>query len=783
MTIQYDPQKVTDWLTPLEKVYARQSQQLDRYHSQLRERDRQEEAATLDLPEMFGKLASFSQTIGQVVKARKANIKAEDKKKLGLAKVKWLDTIKDTDKPEATKLIKWRTDEGNLKSDFSIFKNKVNQAVKLGRLSPEAGKTLLDQHGANIVYYQQILAQQKIDNGIDIVNSGFKGNEERQREWRDLEAKNDTQGKKSYIEKYLFDEVSDLNISEELFAEKFINQISELSNTKGVLSKIKIKDNLLTADNFKFAKRIDLVRKQGGNLADEISKQIKESSKDNVFLNLFSQAATGDLKDYELADMRNGYIEHDAGDIIVTEKNKTQYPGFEVGAKLGKGELLFTDKDGASKWHQLEAQVNAYNKAIYDASVAANETTLTNAIVGIKQGTIEADQKDQILSTYIKNGGNTSDALYKKFEKAQKADVVVAQIEQERVGEIQLTGRPGQYEGEVENMSQVDFEKWKKDKEAYEANREQNGFGKTTSDDLATNIMTNKLLGLDISIAGKKLTPGTQEEIRDFISAKADKLYMKHYLNPEVPRDQIDELTETDLNNWLTSKGAFVKATDTENVDFGILTSDGQGGFPGWEAQEQSKIERTKGTNPQRTVRNLINEFNEYKTRNGVLENGKGITNAELLAVVDNIKDGKLTAFPPDVLLKARVLGIQPSALIVSKLEYLEKTNDTGDKNFVKRFDLDPKTVKNLKEQLANSPDIQIRKVLEGINDGRTLLSYYNKRNIGGLSPNQLNYIIREADKQRVTAQKEKEELEKEIEETKKMQQPDTQIGRYNTRS
>ena len=60
---------------------------------------------------------------------------------------------------------------------------------------------------------------------------------------------------------------------------------------------------------------------------------------------------------------------------------------------------------------------------------------------------------------------------------------------------------------------------------------------------------------------------------------------MKHYQNPEVPRDQIDELTERDLNNWLTSKGADVKATDTENADFGILTSDGQGGVPGWEAQ------------------------------------------------------------------------------------------------------------------------------------------------------------------------------------------------------
>ena len=779
MTIQYDPQKVTDWLTPLEKVYARQSQQLDRYHNQLRERDRQEEEATLDVPEMFSKLASFSQTIGSVMEARKAKKKKTDETNLKLAKVKWLDTIKDTDKPEAIELIKWRTDEANLKGDFSIFKSKVDEAVKFNRLSPEAGKLLLDEHGANIVYYQQILAQQKIDNGIDVVNTGFKGNEERQKEWRDLVAKNDTQGQKTYIEKYLFNEVSDLNISDKLFAEKYIDQISTLSNTKGILSKIKIKNNLLTAENIKYAERFNLVRKQGGNLAVELSNQIRESNKDNTYLNLFGQADSGELKDYELADMRTGYIKHDAGDIIVTEKNKKEYPGFEVGDKLGTGELLFS----SDKWQVLEGRVNAYNKAIYDASVAANKTTLTNAIVGIKQGYVEPSQKDQILSTYIKNGGKTSDAEYKAFENAQKSDPAIAQIEQERVGEIQLTGRPGQYEDEVENMSQVDFVKWKKDKEAYEANRVINKFDKKTSNDLATNIVTNKLLGFDISIGGKELTPGTQEEIRDFISAKADKIYMKHYLNPEVPRDQIGDETKKDLNDYLASEGAFVKATDSDNADFGILTSDGQGGFPGWDAQKQSKIEQSKGTNPQRTVRNLINELNEEKTIENLLNNGKGITNAELLAVIDNIKDGKLTAFPPDVLLKARIYGKQPSTVILKKLEYLEKTKDTGDKNFVKRFDLDPKTVKNLKEQLANSPDIQIREVLKGINDGRTLLGYYNRRGIRNLSPNQLNYIIREADKQRVTAQKEKEELEKEVEETKKMQTPDTQIGRYNTRS
>ena len=224
----------------------------------------------------------------------------------------------------------------------------------------------------------------------------------------------------------------------------------------------------------------------------------------------------------------------------------------------------------------------------------------------------------------------------------------------------------------------------------------------------------------------------------------------------------------------------FYASNDREDADYGILTSDGQGGFPGWEAQQQSKIEQSKGTNPTRTVRNVLNEFQEYGTRANLLKNGKGITNAELKAVVDNIKDDKLTAFPPDVLLKARIFGIQPSTLVISKLEYLENPNaKKHDKDFIKRFDINPKELK----EIIPSTDIEIREVIEGINDGRTLLGYYNKRGIEGLSPNQLNYIIKEADKQRVVVQKEKEELEKEIEETRKLQTPDTQIGRYNTRS
>ena len=74
MTIQYDPQEVTDWLTPLEKVYARQSRQLDTYHQQLRERDTQQEAADtqISIPDVATKLSNLSITIKNISDANKA---------------------------------------------------------------------------------------------------------------------------------------------------------------------------------------------------------------------------------------------------------------------------------------------------------------------------------------------------------------------------------------------------------------------------------------------------------------------------------------------------------------------------------------------------------------------------------------------------------------------------------------------------------------------------------------------------------------------------------------
>ena len=75
---KFYPQTPTDWTTSLEKIYAKQSEQLRRHHDQLRQRDQQmvRKAQNESLANTFSALAQFSSTVGAAVKAGKAR-KAE----------------------------------------------------------------------------------------------------------------------------------------------------------------------------------------------------------------------------------------------------------------------------------------------------------------------------------------------------------------------------------------------------------------------------------------------------------------------------------------------------------------------------------------------------------------------------------------------------------------------------------------------------------------------------------------------------------------------------------
>ena len=241
MTIQYDPQEVTDWLTPLEKVYARQSQQLDRYHQQLRERDRQEQEATLDIPEMFAKLASFSSSIKQVVDARKSAQDTEFKKKLH-----------NLDTKQIKNLNTWfRTkDRTQLKEDHNPYIKTVGKSKdllfgkKLKDLSPrEIMLTKKFLANINTKGYTRTAFEDEIEGDID--------------RWTTYKNADDpTQA--LLHEDWMKEKNSHLRLSDGLFASSQAEEMRRMAETSKITGRSKAKAQVLSTEQLKFKERTKL---------------------------------------------------------------------------------------------------------------------------------------------------------------------------------------------------------------------------------------------------------------------------------------------------------------------------------------------------------------------------------------------------------------------------------------------------------------------------------------------------------------------------------------------
>ena len=76
MTIENDLSLVTNWLDPIEKIYAKQSQQRERHHQQSQQVWKQEEAATFTTDKAVSAIESASKLSAS---ARKI-LKDRDKK-------------------------------------------------------------------------------------------------------------------------------------------------------------------------------------------------------------------------------------------------------------------------------------------------------------------------------------------------------------------------------------------------------------------------------------------------------------------------------------------------------------------------------------------------------------------------------------------------------------------------------------------------------------------------------------------------------------------------------
>ena len=240
-------QAPTNWTESLEPEYEKQRRDRERHGQRLKERDDrwlkiQEEESLVNT---LSKLSDFSQSIGNLVKARK--VAAEQAKESDRLKFEVLynKNISGKDQKEIDKIFRdkeiWQKDVKDLKIDYINYTQRINNS----NLSDEAKSFLLSNHGGHALKVQHLLGSQVLDNA--------------HARWQEklsdpkFQIKFDALGgdtalEKQEFENFLFDEYRSLNFNEDYIANNFQKETNRWLDTKGNLSKLKYKQ-IRSAEN------------------------------------------------------------------------------------------------------------------------------------------------------------------------------------------------------------------------------------------------------------------------------------------------------------------------------------------------------------------------------------------------------------------------------------------------------------------------------------------------------------------------------------------------------
>ena len=585
MTIQYDPQKVTDWLTPLEKVYARQSQQLDLYHSQLRKRDAQEEAATLNLPEMFAKLASFSSSIKQVVDARETNISSKVKSLYGSADV------------DQKKIIDQLVQERELDKSHTAFVQRVNAT----NLPAKYKQLLTSRNGGNVVRVRKlqgyeavenfpIWIQNQIDENIDGANEDFD------------RYKDDPIQLKTWYKSKLHERLGKggLDFSDAFIATHFQPEMERLASTKGAISGLKSKNVVFAIEGEANAKLVNASiygfnAGQSNAVAQGAHTLILEGVNKSEGIDLTKSTENTALFYYRLA--KDGRFSNEALAALKT--------GEIEGHPSGKhGDILFSE----TQFKKIQQGINEYNTNYLAAHATKNTQSLLDFTANYIQGGETEDAKALALHTFVSNGGDPNSKEYKRLENSDPfANTAESyQNESQYWERAAIDGKLLSKENlalakEIKN-NPLSIEIQKK-QEALQKSYNNNGFDSyekrhKANGNLIMKTAKNRTLG------DNEVLEGFNERLQDEITNLEGKLYSIFY--NENPNDlQIADKVAIEKKRILTEKGFYAQPGSDQE---GVYTKDANGNFTNY---KNSVIGQVETFNKANNVRNRTNWSNQ----------------------------------------------------------------------------------------------------------------------------------------------------------------------------
>ena len=174
---KYYPQAPIDWATSLEKIYARQSRQLEEHHANLRQRDKQmvDKVNKDNFVDNLAKVAQFSASAGSLVQSVKKSRAANEGKDRSAFGVKWAkNAFKEEDYKtlnDTYKLVKKEIIKGDVKKRDVIEKLRTQ-----GKEEKNSGKLKLAEALENLSAKEHIFAQELIARktiAASVNDSGF----------------------------------------------------------------------------------------------------------------------------------------------------------------------------------------------------------------------------------------------------------------------------------------------------------------------------------------------------------------------------------------------------------------------------------------------------------------------------------------------------------------------------------------------------------------------------------------------------------------------------------
>ncbi len=417
MTIENDLSLVTNWLDPIEKIYAKQSQQRERHHQQSQQVWKQEEAATFTTDKAVAAIESASKLSAS---ARKI-LKDRDKKLTQQFELGYKSL------PVATQdlLNEVAIQKQDITKDHVDLITRLKQQVDTDgkrKISDEAIAKIKSLHGYNELRLNQIVGQQVLDGSIATIGGQIEAGGKLEDGY--IQAKR--LGRVSeFFEKQQIQLLRNVGLSDKFIATEYLPQIKKFAKTKTTLASLDFKTASFAKENQENIALIEAINKLGFDnpiakdaAAQLVGNMLKENQGDRNNVMTFLYKATkkeNGLDEKFIAAIKEGVIEgHPA-------------------AKFGK-DLLSADD-----WKFLEQSRRDFDlNKINDANAAVQQQLITG-LADLRNGdTVNR----QALLTLGTSYGLQETAIYKQLESFNTAslDPVIQQNESDRAATLIKSG-------------------------------------------------------------------------------------------------------------------------------------------------------------------------------------------------------------------------------------------------------------------------------------------------------------------------------------------------------